>query len=155
MMYANKAKKDLNFDINLLPVFDILSCCICFLLMTVAWIQIGSINVNQALGAQGQAGTESLPAIWAYLNDNGQVVLNVKNAHVESWMGQSILAGNPQDGGVAWNIVDQRIQAIRNAIPTLKTALIMPTTKSAYQDIVHIMDSFKQVGIVDVGISPL
>src|ERR1700679_1403865 len=110
MMTANKGKKDLNFELNLLPVFDILSCCICFLLMTVAWIQIGSLNVNQALGAKGQAGTENAPAIWAYLNNNGQVVLDVKNARVENWMGESVLPGNHADGSVSWNIVSQRLQ---------------------------------------------
>jgi biopolymer transport protein TolR len=155
MISSKSGKRDLNFELNLLPVFDILSCCICFLLMTVAWIQIGSLNVNQALGAQGQPGSEKAPAIWAYLNPNGDVVLNVKNAHVATWMGESILHGNKTDGSVAWNVVNQRIQAIRNAVPELKTALVMPTTKSPYQDIVHIMDSFKQTGISDVGISPL
>jgi biopolymer transport protein TolR len=155
MMSGEKKKKDLNFELNLLPVFDILSCCICFLLMTVAWIQIGSINVNQAMGAKGQAGTETAPAIWAYLNKGGEIILNVKNAHVATWMGQSVLAGNKSDGSIAWNTVNQRIQAIRSAVPELKTALIMPTQKSSYQDIVRIMDSFKQTGISDVGISPL
>jgi biopolymer transport protein TolR len=155
MISTGNKKKDLNFELNLLPVFDILSCCICFLLMTVAWIQIGSINVNQAMGAKGQAGTETAPAIWAYLNSGGDVILNVKNAHVANWMGQSVLPGNKADGSISWNVVNQRIEAIRSAVPELKTALIMPTNKSSYQDIVRIMDSFKQTGISDVGISPL
>jgi len=155
MMTAKQGKKDLNFELNLLPVFDILSCCICFLLMTVAWIQIGSMNVNQALGAKGQAGTENAPAIWAYLNPNGQVVLNLKNAKVANWAGESILPGNASDKSISWNIVSQRIQAIHNAVPELKTALVMPTSKSGYQDIVHIMDILRQTGVADVGISPL
>jgi len=155
MMTAKQTKKDLNFELNLLPVFDILSCCICFLLMTVVWIQIGSMNVNQALGAKGQAGTENAPAIWAYLNPSGQVVLDVKNAKVANWMGESVLQGNSSDKSISWNIVSQRLQAIHNAVPSLKTALVMPTGKSGYQDIVHIMDIFKQLGISDVGISPL
>ena len=155
MIAANKTRKDLNFELNLLPVFDILSCCICFLLMTVVWIQIGSMDVNQAIGAQGQAGTENAPAIWAYLNDSGQVVLDVKNARVESWMGESVLSGNKTDGSISWNLVSQRLQAIHNAVPSLRTALIMPTKKSGYQDIVHIMDILKQLGVSDVGISPL
>src|SRR5271154_5633377 len=107
MIAAKQGKKDLNFELNLLPVFDILSCCICFLLMTVVWIQIGSVDVNQAIGAKGQAGTENAPAIWAYLNNNGQVVLDVKNARVANWMGESVLSGS--DGSVSWNIVSQRI----------------------------------------------
>src|SRR5271165_4058861 len=116
MMQARKTRKDLNFELNLLPVFDILSCCICFLLMTVSWIQIGSMDVNQAIGAKGQAGTENAPAIWAYLNGNGQVVLDVKNARVENWMGESVLPGNKAEGTISWNIVSQRIQAIHNAV---------------------------------------
>jgi biopolymer transport protein ExbD len=153
MMTAKQGKKDLNFELNLLPVFDILSCCICFLLMTVAWIQIGSVSVNQAMGAKGKAGTETAPALWAYLNNGGDVLINVKNAKVSPQLLQGSVRS--QAGQINWLEVNARIAAIHQAVPELKTALIMPMNKSSYQDIVHVMDTLKTTGISDVGISPL
>ena len=50
-----KNKKDLNFELNLLPVFDILSVCICFLLMTVVWVPVGSMNASQSMGGQAKS----------------------------------------------------------------------------------------------------
>ena len=149
MMTANQGKKDLNFELNLLPVFDILSCCICFLLMSVAWIQIGSLNANQALGAKGQEGDQTKPAIWAYMNPGGEVVINAKNTK----FGEVTLHGVQNQ--IDWPLLSQRISGIHQAVPSLSIALIMPTKKSAYQDIVKLMDIMKTTGVNDVGISPL
>ena len=40
-------KKDLNFELNLMPVFDILAVCICFLLMTVVWVEVKAVETKQ------------------------------------------------------------------------------------------------------------
>src|SRR5476649_60089 len=74
-----KNKKDLNFELNLLPVFDILSVCICFLLMTVVWVPVGSMNASQSMGAQAKTEAPNPPSVWAYLKSGGQVVLNFKD----------------------------------------------------------------------------
>ena len=42
--------KDVNFEINLLPVISLLAVCISFLLLTTVWIHIGTLDVKQALG---------------------------------------------------------------------------------------------------------
>lgn len=52
-----KHKKHLDFEINLIPCIDLLSVCICFLLLTAVWLNIGSMNVKQAIG-QTTAETE-------------------------------------------------------------------------------------------------
>ena len=41
-------KKQLNADLNLVPFIDLLTCLICFLLMTAVWVQIGSISIRQS-----------------------------------------------------------------------------------------------------------
>jgi biopolymer transport protein TolR len=77
---GRRNKKDVNFELNLLPVFDVLSACTCFLLMTAVWIHLGSVDVSQALGGQSVAETKSPPSVWVYMNKGGQVVMTLKDA---------------------------------------------------------------------------
>ena len=43
-------RRSLDAEINLVPFIDLLSMCICFLLMTAVWLQIGTLQVKQSHG---------------------------------------------------------------------------------------------------------
>lgn len=149
-----KNKKDLNFELNLLPVFDILSVCICFLLMTVVWVQVGSMNASQSMGGQAKTKALNPPAVWAYLNPDGKIVLNFKDVRKLGTLAKNIsLPG--VNGQVNWPAVESVIANMQSQAPEVKTALIMPSEKIAYSDIIQLMDQMKKSGIRDVGISPL
>ena len=49
------SKKELNADLNLTPFIDLLSTCVCFLLITAVWIEIGSVEIKQSHGTEGKA----------------------------------------------------------------------------------------------------
>ena len=150
MFVPSQHKKDLNFELNLLPVFDVLSVCICFLLMTVVWVQTGSFNVSQAVGGQAKEG-KNPPSMWVSLNGDGKVTFTVKDAP------QKIkdVAVTPVGGRVNWNQVGFVIQNLHNQVPDLKTGLVLPTKTTAYEDIIKMMDQFRKYQLTDVGISPL
>jgi biopolymer transport protein TolR len=153
MLTTKNGKKDLNFELNLLPVFDMLASCICFLLMTAIWIHVGSMDFAQALGGAA-AGKENPPSIWANMNSEGQIVFSVKDAErIPGGMKQITLTGG--DGKIKWNTVSAYIDNVHRQAPEIKTALIMPNGASAYEDVVQLMDLFKKRGIKDIGISPL
>ena len=48
-------RKSLDAEVNLVPFIDLLSMCICFLLVTAVWIQIGSLQVKQSHGSEAAA----------------------------------------------------------------------------------------------------
>src|SRR5437868_1225739 len=72
----------LDFEINLIPCIDLLSVCICFLLLTAVWLSVGSVNVKQAVGGQPAAETEKKPQLWVILGEEGSVSLDLQNAKV-------------------------------------------------------------------------
>jgi biopolymer transport protein TolR len=45
-------RRSLDGEMNLVPFIDLLSMCICFLLMTAIWIEVGSIQIHQLFGSQ-------------------------------------------------------------------------------------------------------
>src|ERR1700722_17138709 len=45
-------RRSLDAELNLVPFIDLLSMCICFLLMTAVWMEIGGVNVKQLVGTE-------------------------------------------------------------------------------------------------------
>ena len=52
-------KRSLDFELNLVPFIDLLSCCISFLLITAVWTQMGQLETTQKL--DGGPGTGEKP----------------------------------------------------------------------------------------------
>lgn len=146
---GNTGKKDLNFELNLLPVFDILSVCICFLLMTVVWIQVGALQVSQAVGGQSAAETKNPPSVWVTLSSSNDIEFSLRSE--SKVISQTVRASQNQ---IDWKSVTPAILQIAKA-GQVKVALIMPASRSVYADMIRLMDEFKRLGIKDVGLSPL
>ena len=143
-------KKSLDVELNLLPVFDVLSVCICFLLMTVVWMQVGSIKTSQALGGQSQAETKNPPSIWLTVDEKSNVVFSFKNT--KSKMNDKIVRS--KDGQVNLNLLKNQIANMAKT-HNIEIALLMPASNTSYDNIIQIMDSLKEANVKDVGLSPL
>lgn len=142
--------RGLNFDLNLVPFIDILSTCICFLLITAVFLQLGTLNVKQALGDGAAANSDKAPALWLQLQGNGDIVFSVKNV---SGQREFTISGQGQQAN--WPEVTRTLESVAQKYPELKVALIMPHAQSRYADLIHLMDEVKKGAIEQVGISPL
>ena len=79
MFSSGKAdKRRLSFDLNLVPFIDVLSVCICFLLMTAVFLNLGTMNVHQAVGDQATAEQARSTSLWLKISDDGSVALTLK-----------------------------------------------------------------------------
>jgi biopolymer transport protein TolR len=148
MSSGSNNKKELNFELNLLPIFDVLSVCICFLLMTVVWVQVGSVDTSQAVGGQSQEETKKPPTVWVTFDDKANLNFSFKNAgsKVKDFSLKS------SKGQINYEKVQAQIKGLDQG---LEIALLMPAANTSYDSIIQVMDIFKQAGIKDVGISPL
>jgi biopolymer transport protein ExbD len=149
-----KSHKHLDFELNLVPFIDLLSVCICFLLITAVWINLGSMNVRQAVGGQPAAETEKKPVVWVSMTDTGDLVLDVQQATRVPGNLKNLklpaLSGKP-DFETLGKTISQYVQLQ----PELKTALIKPRAGSAYEEIIDLMDQVKKSGLTDLGVAPL
>lgn len=149
-----KHSKHLDFEINLIPCIDLLSVCICFLLLTAVWINVGSMNVKQAVGGQSAAETEKKPILWVFLGAEGELNFNVQDApKVPAKYTKFKLSG--LEGKTNSAELDKVLTELLALEPGLKTALIQPQAQSAYEDIIALMDEFKKKGLNDLGVAPL
>jgi len=145
-------KKDLNFEINILPILDILSVLICFLLLTAVWVQIGTLSTQQALGDNSTAGAKNPPSLWIGVAENGNLQFSLRDVKVKTNLESSVAA---QNSAVNWNALNQKIKTLKTQIPELKTVVIRPDAKANYGVVIKIMDQLKQNNMTDIGLSPL
>jgi len=69
-------KRGLDFEINLVPFIDLLSCLISFLLVTAVWTQLGKIDLNQPAPSQAESDTppEPKPEVRILIDTKGYYV---------------------------------------------------------------------------------
>lgn len=146
-------KKELNFELDLLPVISMMSVCICFLLLTAVWTHIGSLNVQQGLGQESSRQDQTQPSLWVTMRASGEIEFSLKDA----LQAPASMRDRKFQGGARadWSSIDLFAQEIKGAVPSLKTALIMPDAKVSYGTVIKMMDRLKLREISEVGIAPL
>ena len=149
-----RKRQHLDFEINLIPCIDLLSTCICFLLLTAVWLHVGAMNVKQAVGGQAAADTPKKPVVWVNMAASGDLVLDVQDsARVPAKLRKLKIGG--VEGKPNYDNLSNAVKELRGLEPALATALIQPTALSAYEDIIEVMDRFKREGLIDLGVAPL
>ena len=148
-------KKELNFEINILPILDILSVLICFLLLTAVWTQIGTLDTKQELGDNSTAGDKNPPSLWIAMSPDGSLKFSVRDLKpaMNKVAKESSLQAN--SAGVNWQAFGQIIQNLRQQLPDLKTVVITPEARTNYGDVIKVMDQLKRNELTDIGLSPL
>lgn len=152
-----KSKKDLNTELDLVSFISFLSVCICFLLLTAVWIQIGSINVKQAVGGQSAAETKKVPALWTKMQPDGKIVLQFHDfpKSVTGRLGSALTIKGDDKGEIDFENLEKKIGEILILVPELKTGLVMPQGESKYENVIKLMDHMKKGGLIDLGVSPI
>ncbi len=144
---GSQGKKDLNVELNLLPIFDVLSVCICFLLMTVVWVQVGAMKGAQALGGQSVEETKKSPTIWITIDEQKNVLVTYKNSQNQK-PAEAVIKN--LSGQINWNQLTKS-----SLFEGMQVALIMPAKNTSYDQVIKVMDLVKANGIKDVGLTPL
>lgn len=151
-------KRNLNAEINLVPFIDLLSMCICFLLMTAVWIQIGSMQVKQSHGTDApsdgvydlQVEFKGPNSVAMFLNKNGK---SFKKAVLEA-----------ADFSALTTSIDQNVKKWLETIAPAKgkesgaqvtTAMIRPAPGVPYGSMVAAMDVLRKNQIMNLGVVPV
>lgn len=147
-------RKGLSFELNLIPFIDILSTCISFLLMTVVFIGLGTVNVKQAIGSEPALGQEKdPPMMWLEISNGGDVAIKLKNVAGQSTRVYSKISA--VNSRLNLKKTETIVASLQTKYPEIKTALIMPASKSKYSDLIGLMDQLRQKNVPHVGIAPL
>jgi len=158
-------RKSLDAELNLVPFIDLLSMCICFLLMTAVWMEIGGVNVKQLVGTEAPA----------QVSDTYE--LDVKyTSPTEMEVGLKRTGQKPTTFKVGAPTVEARLQLLRDSLKnfagSLKTttpsqdikaklaqaiSVGRVTTKAGitYGEVVTVMDTLRDLGVMSLGLVPV
>lgn len=150
---GKKDKLELDFELNLIPAIDLLSTCICFLLLTAVWINLGSLKLEQGTGEVNATGGANPPSLWIEVERSGQLTLSTRDLpQGQRGLQNSVLA--PTAGRVDRLKLDQALELIQKKMPSIATVIVRPQVKVAYGEVITVIDSLKAAKIKDVGIAP-
>ena len=155
-------RKSLNAEVNLVPFIDLLSMCICFLLMTAVWIQIGSLQIKQSKGTS--APTESgLDLSLRFLGPSSVELSLAKGS--KTVKKEAIAETSPE------KLVDKLDQLLPTAVTAalksktplapnqlgsvVSSAMVTPRPGVPYGTLVAAMDVLRRHAIVNLGVVPV
>jgi biopolymer transport protein ExbD len=144
----------LNFELNLVPCIDLLSVLISFLLLTAVWVNIGAMNVKQAMGdASQEENKPNPPSVWVTFDSTGDVTLALKD--VKGVSSPKEVRISNIGARVDIESLAEMAVSLKQQNPELKTAMIMPSQNTKYQDMIGVMDQLRKAEISDLGVAPL
>lgn len=146
-------KKNLNFELNLIPFIDVLSTCICFLLVTAVFINLGSIHVSQAVGSEKSA-AKPQGSVTVSLGGHGDIRFEVKDVAALRNSG-NLVTITGDNGKINYKRTEEWIKSFSSRFTDVKTVLIMPNPSSKYDDLIQLMAQFKTASMDQIGIAPL
>ena len=154
-MSRKRNKRQMDSEIDLVAFISLLSVCICFLLLTVVWVQVGSLLVKQAVGGQAVEGTKKEPALWTLIKSGGSLELRLENAprKMARRFGRIIIKG--QDGKLNLDELKEQMSQLKQQLPKINMALVKPQSKSDYGEVIELMDTLKGGGFNNLGVAPL
>ncbi len=142
-----------NFELNLVPCIDLLSVLISFLLLTAVWVNIGAMNVKQAMGDAEQDSKKNPPSISVTFESNGDIKLSLKDVEGSTSPKEVRIAGI--NARVDLESMEEMATSLKQQNPSLNTAMILPSQNTKYQDMIGVMDKLRKVDIRDLGVAPL
>ena len=145
-------KQDVDYQLDLTPFISLLSVCICFLLLTVAWFQVGALSLKQVMGAgAGAEKQEDKLTLWVYMKSEKKIEILLKKGSRS--VSQKVIS--PAEAAFDIKKFKKYIVDLKSKQTALNEVFIFPQETALYEDIVKIMDGVRQAGIFSMGLSPI
>jgi biopolymer transport protein TolR len=131
-------------EVNLVPFIDLMSCCICFLLVSAVWTQVAKIDVKPApnLPSDAPPPPETVK-LTVHLRGNGYFLSDGKN-NVEL----------PKANDV-YPIKDlaEKVKLLRQAYPDVTAVTVMSDETIKYKELIAVMDLCLKEGLADISVA--
>jgi biopolymer transport protein ExbD len=141
-------KKAVDAEINLIPMIDLLSCCIAFLLITAVWSELARIAASQQTPGQ-QAQTEIPPEdqikIMLQIHDQGYVLASTAGERNEI---------PKKSGKYDRDELRSQLKVVRSRDANKRDLIVQPQDGVIYSDIIEAMDvaigeQFTEIAVSD------
>lgn len=146
------SKKELNADLNLTPFIDLLSTCVCFLLITAVWIEIGAVEIKQSKGTEAAASKKITYDLDLVYKSPTDLRLNLKKngRRVKAF---KVKTEDEKSFQVSLNeTIQNKVLNFRNKAIEIATATVTPRTTVNYGHLVQTLDTLRKNEIINIGV---
>lgn len=155
MLLKRRQNQDsLNEDLNIMPVLDILSTLVVFLLLTAVWYQVGSFSTEQGLGSSANENPKK-PTLVATFNGTRDVTFELQDvpknisASVKSL---TFKINSEETNEEAQAQILTYLNEAKSKLPDLSDSIVIPNQKIPYENVIFIMDQINKNGIKNIGL---
>ncbi len=146
-------RRELNTELNLTSFIDLLSTCVCFLLITAVWTQINSMEVRQSHGTEASQASEQLELDLKFINaENVKITLKgdklKKELSVENTATENFKANLSSKFSQWVNSLGQEHKL------KIAAAMVHPAEGVNYARLVDALDVLRKSHITNIGIVP-
>ena len=145
-------KKELDAQLNLTPFIDLLSTCVCFLLITAVWIEIGTVEVKQSHGTEAAAEKKDSYDLDLVFKDPTQMRLNLKKngkrvrkVDVKGENFESMLASLN-------TAITGKFLTNKKGLIKVATATVTPRSTVDYGSLISTLDILRKNQIMNIGV---
>jgi len=152
---GSSRRRSLDGEINLVPFIDLLSMCICFLLMTAIWIEVGSIQLFQMFGTEGM---DNNHPIEVEVRMNGQSDYRVQieqQGRVLSAMEIKSDATMDAKARVSQFMAQVQNLILQSGTEVQVSARVIPNAAVDYGEMISILDILKGYGVSALAVIPV
>jgi biopolymer transport protein ExbD len=141
---APTGKRAYDAEINLVPFIDLLSCCICFLLISAVWTQMAKIDVKPKPNLPG----EDQPP-----EQHVNLTVHVRSTGYFLSDGTSNLELPKVAGAFPTADLDTKMGVMHEAYPDITAITVMSDDAVAYKELVGVMDLCLKYGLGDITVA--
>ncbi len=158
---GGRGKRSLDAEIILVPFIDLLSMCICFLLITAVWIQIAVVQVKQGRGTEAETTTAPYDLEVRFVSPTqveAELKKGGKTAKKMLWQGADAAAAvSSLDKGLeSWlrGLIGNALPATEPLSKVVGSAMVTPKAGVNYGDLVLAMDALRKHQLINLGVTP-
>ncbi len=148
-------RRSLDGEINLVPFIDLLSMCICFLLMTAIWIEVGSIQLHQLFGTEGMDNSHPVEVEVRMLGSNDYQISLEQQGKVVSAMQIKGDAQIDAKSRVSQYMAQVQNLLLQNGAQVQLSARVIPNSAVPYGEMVSILDILRGYGVSALAVVPV
>jgi len=137
-------------ELNIMPVLDILSTLVVFLLLTAVWYQVGSFKTQQGLASQSKEKEVKATVIGTFTNAN-EVVIELKDLKSNRVKIAKQKSFQLKSANVKNEILSY-LKEVKSEIPEITDSIVIPTENSSYESVILLMDQMNKTGIKNIGL---
>lgn len=133
-------KKALGVDLNLVPMIDLMTVCVTFLLLTAVWTQTGRITVDQSVQKPQKQEQKEPPKRFTIMLDKSGYTVKFAEDRPETI---PLANGKFDEKGLKTKLEEYKLSKEQKIV-------VAPEDKIAYQEMITAMDTCLELGLSNI-----